>query len=824
MDGIDYQASTAFLAAFFGPVTNHAVEIRALPQEQGNGPARPRFTRDAQIIRDHLERWDQPGRAVYFGVATRLTGKPTGRRADLAELPALWVDIDCDKQGIARDDAVAAALSLPLRPSLLVNSGGGIHCYWLLAQAIDVSCDTPIPPELRDEDIIAVLKQLAGVLAGDPAVCDLARIMRLPGTHNSKTSELRPCHLIDRSSFELRYEFNDIVEMLDIQRPLLVAKNETGSINNKPGSIVDGSDPFLALARLAFKSVDVEARLHAMTYLASGDAGIHATQLSVTASLAGRGASVEEIVEVVLASTQIAAGPAGVAWNWKREEKAIADMARSAVAKFAPREKPTGAAAEAQEKVVRLHPRAQAKPDEETSPDAIVRNDRGNAQILVEEHGHDMRYVIGMGWHVWDGKRYRHDPENVEIGRLAHLVHQKLLAGASNDKALKWAIQAGNSSRLKNMTHEARPYVSCASEDLNADPFLLNCGNGTLDLRSSLLREHRQSDLITKLVPTSYDPGALCPTWDAFLLSIFGGDTDLVDFLQRIVGYSMTADCREQVIFILFGLGSNGKSVLIEVLSFLLADYVKHSPSDTFAAKKYGGGIPNDLAGFAGARLVSVIETEQGHGLAEGLVKQATGGDKMAVRFLHKEFFDLVPKFKLWLATNHKPVIKGSDLAIWRRIRLLPFNETFVDADKASDGQKIKDPDLKAKLLVELPGILAWATRGCRAWFERGLRVPMAVEKATRLYQESQNPIAKFVAEACWVDPSCHCEATTLYAAYQNWCVEEDEEPVSKKRFGMTLEENGFAPIRAGTGKRLRKGIDITSETREAMAAAEGES
>ena len=122
MDGIDYQPSAAFLAAFFGPVTNHAVEIRALPQEQGNGPARPRFTRDAQIIRDHLERWDQPGRAVYFGVATRLTGKPTGRRADLAELPALWVDIDCDKQGIARDDAVAAALSLPLRPSLLVNS------------------------------------------------------------------------------------------------------------------------------------------------------------------------------------------------------------------------------------------------------------------------------------------------------------------------------------------------------------------------------------------------------------------------------------------------------------------------------------------------------------------------------------------------------------------------------------------------------------------------------------------------------------------------------------------------------------------------------
>ena len=168
--------------------------------------------------------------------------------------------------------------------------------------------------------------------------------MRLPGTHNSKTSELRPCHLIDRSSFELRYEFNDIVEMLDIQRPLLVAKNGAGPINNE-------TDPFLTLARLAsFKSVDVEGRLRAMTYLGSGDNGIHATQLSVTASLAGQGVAPDEIVSVVLATTQIAAGPAGVAWNWKREEKAIADMARSAVAKFAPREKPTRAAAESARK------------------------------------------------------------------------------------------------------------------------------------------------------------------------------------------------------------------------------------------------------------------------------------------------------------------------------------------------------------------------------------------------------------------------------------------------------------------------------------------
>jgi P4 family phage/plasmid primase-like protien len=818
---IDYSPSAEFLRSFFGLTTTQAVEIRALPNVHGDGPVRPRFTRDAEIIVDHLTRWDLPERAVYFGVATRLLGRPTGGRADLAELPALWVDIDCYKAGISKEDAVAAALSLPLRPSLVVDSGGGVHCYWLLSEAININLmqTAGSADELRalvhephpDDAIIAVLKQLAGVLAGDPAVCDLARVMRLPGTHNTKDGSWRRCTLLDCSDFDLRYEFSDLVEMLDVQRPLLVSAAAASTA-------LAPVDPFLALARLSsFKpSVDVEARLRAMSYLAPGETGIHATQLSVTASLAAQGVDADEIVSAVLCATEAAAGNAGVSWNWKREEAAIRAMVRSAAIKFAPRE----VRAEPVRAVTQLRViDGGGVPKPETFPAAIVRNDRGNAQILIEEHGDDMRYVLGIGWHIWDGRRYCHDPEQVEIARLAHQVHEKLLTGANDAKALKWAIQCGNSARLKNMAHEARSYVYSENADLDANPFLLNCLNGTLSLRTGVLRSHMQSDLITKLIAVDYDERAACPVWDAFLLSIFGGDADLVDFLQRCVGYSLTGDCREQVIFILHGLGSNGKSVLIETLSALLGDYVRHCPSDTFLSKQ-NGGIPNDLAALVGARFVSVVETEHGRGLAEGLVKQATGGDAMTVRFLHKEFFSFIPKFKLWLATNHKPVIRGSDLAIWRRIRLLPFNETFVDVDKVIDGQHAKDPDLRAKLLDELPGILAWAVRGCFEWQTRGLVVPKAVEKATKLYQESQNPIAKFISEVCWVNSSCNCEVSKLYDAYQFWCADLEEDTINKKRFGETLDERGLSSYKGTHGARMRQGIDIQEEYKKTIAEA----
>ncbi len=363
------------------------------------------------------------------------------------------------------------------------------------------------------------------------------------------------------------------------------------------------------------------------------------------------------------------------------------------------------------------------------------------------------------------------------------------------------------------MLDQAKSYIHSDSDKLDADPLLLNCTNGTIGLKECELRPHAQRDLLTKLCPVEFDRSAICPIWERFLFEIFDGDMDVIDFVQRSLGYSLTGLTTEQVVFIMHGAGSNGKSVLLETIAAVLGDYVKRSPAETWISKPYSGPS-NDLAALAGARFVSVIETEHDKSLAEALVKQATGGDAMTVRFLHREFFSFVPKFKLWFATNHKPKIRGSDYAIWRRILLLPFAVTFVDADKLMDGQKVKDPDLKNRLADEYPGILAWMVRGCAAWQELGLDPPSAVRLATEGYQDAEDNVSGFIRDNCAISRGSTCTIAFLYASYEIWCAENEEEAISKNAFGRNLDERGHPPQRQTGGARMRKGIDLTLKSR----------
>jgi putative DNA primase/helicase len=367
------------------------------------------------------------------------------------------------------------------------------------------------------------------------------------------------------------------------------------------------------------------------------------------------------------------------------------------------------------------------------------------------------------------------------------------------------------------MLSQAEPYLAVEADDLDKDPWLLNCPNGTVDLRTGDLRPHDQADLITKLCGTDYDPHAKCERWEKFMMEIFDNDEKMVAFVQRAIGYSLTGMTNEQVVFIMHGSGSNGKSVLLETIAAVLEDYVKRSPADTWVSKPTNGPS-NDVAALAGSRLVSVVETEHGKQLAEALVKQATGGDAMTARFLHKEFFSFIPKFKLWFATNHKPNIRGSEFAIWRRIMLIPFVVTFNDKDKMIQGQKEKDPELKAKLAEEYPGILAWMIRGCKAWQEGGLQPPEAVIHATETYQDSQDNVSGFIRDNCWLQKSLECPIGLLYAAYEIWCEENDEEALSSRMFGKNLDERGLPPGPRDKHARKRKGIDLKEDFRFAAA------
>lgn len=297
---------------------------------------------------------------------------------------------------------------------------------------------------------------------------------------------------------------------------------------------------------------------------------------------------------------------------------------------------------------------------------------------------------------------------------------------------------------------------------------------------------------LTHHTPIAYDEKATAPTWLRFLDEVFSGDSDLIAFLQKAVGYSLTGDVREQCLFIGHGVGSNGKSVFLNILHKLLGSLSLQAAPDLLMADKQRRH-PTEQADLFGKRLVICQETEEGRRLKEVLVKQLTGGDTVRARRMHEDFWEFSPSWKIWLSTNHKPEIRGTDHAIWRRIRLIPFNVKFHDP---GDGWPIKDLSMEEKLTAELPGILTWAVQGCLAWQRHGLQAPPAVKQATEGYRQEMDVLAAFLAECCVIQPHCQVSAADLYAAYTQWCERSGEFAEKQRKFGMCLTVRGFQRIK----------------------------
>lgn len=438
--------------------------------------------------------------------------------------------------------------------------------------------------------------------------------------------------------------------------------------------------------------------------------------------------------------------------------------------------------------------------------------DLGNAERLVDRHGAELRYCWPWGkWLAWDGRRWAPD-DTGEVARRAkdtvRAIYREAAAAVDEDarKAIgKWALRSEGENRIKAMIELARsePGIPVLPDALDADPWLLAVGNGTLDLRTGRLGPSDPGRLITRLAPVVYDPDARAPTWERFLSDVMDGDAAMIDFLQRAVGYSLTGDTREQVLFILYGSGANGKSTLLETLAGMLGDYANATPPETLLTRAKGA-IPNDVARLRGARLVTAVEAEEGARLAESLVKQMTGGDTLTARFMRAEWFEFRPEFKLFLATNHKPVIRGADAAIWRRIRLVPFEVSFPE--------ELQDRDLAAKLRGELPGILAWAVWGCLAWQRAGLGVPDKVRAATADYRTEMDALSLFLEDCCLVKPTASAKAAALYSAYESWCQAYGENRMEKRTFGRRLGERGFIQDKGTGGTRLWRGVGLLTD------------
>lgn len=445
------------------------------------------------------------------------------------------------------------------------------------------------------------------------------------------------------------------------------------------------------------------------------------------------------------------------------------------------------------------------------------RTETDAARLFVRLCGDRIRYCARLGgWHVWDERRWKRDEEGTvfrlaeELTPLIARVAGSLEGHDDPVKVLKFAVSLRGRRRLENVVAIAarQPGVVIPDpERFDADPWLLNVENGTIDLKSGTLRPHNRNDLITKIVPIVYDADASCERWRGFLMEIFQENTDQCDFIWRAIGYSLSGINTEHCFNVLYGIGANGKSTMVDIIVRLLGDYAATSAPDTFLNRR-AGAPTNDLARLRGIRLVSAIETGERQSLAENFVKAATGGDRISARHLYAEYFEFEPVFKLWLATNHKPVIKGIDEGIWRRVRLVPFLERF-EKGRADD-------HLRDKLIAELPGILAWAVRGCRLWQECGLQPPPSVVAATADYRSEMDTFAGFIDERCEVDPKHTATSAELYNAYSVWCDVNNERRLSKTQFGTHLGDRGFTRERTGrrrkwAGIRLAPSLDAAS-------------
>ncbi len=444
--------------------------------------------------------------------------------------------------------------------------------------------------------------------------------------------------------------------------------------------------------------------------------------------------------------------------------------------------------------------------------DAPNPTDLGNARRLVAAHGAELRYCHPWGkWFAWDGRRWRLDESGEVVRRAKATIRDLYREAAGLDDAArqalgKHALRSEAGARLRAMVDlaESEPGIPVHPDDLDRDPWLLNVRNGTVNLRTGALRPHERGDLVTKLAAVEYDPAADCPAFLAFLDRIMAGNEGLIRFLQRAAGYSLTGDTSERVLMILHGEGRNGKSTFLEVLRSILGDYAIRTPTDTLMAKRENG-IPNDVAALRGARFVSASEADEGRRLAEATIKDLTGGDTISARFMRGEFFNFAPEFKLWLGTNHKPGIRGTDQAIWDRIRLVPFTVRIPDSEQ--------DKRLREKLLAEASGILTWALEGCLDWQRDGLGEPQEVTEATAGYRAEMDVLGAFLDDRCVCHERAQVSAKALYAAYQAWCDETGEKPLTQQATGRRLTERGFDSAQLGKSRtRTWLGIGLKTD------------
>lgn len=418
-------------------------------------------------------------------------------------------------------------------------------------------------------------------------------------------------------------------------------------------------------------------------------------------------------------------------------------------------------------------------------------DDTGNADRFIDRYGHLYKHsYIANKFYIYDGQKWKVD----DRGAIRKLIDE-MIESIKNEKVLhsedvteeearetfqKYYKKTRGTQSKKNIMNELMHRKTVTPDEFDKDDMLLNVANGYIDLTSRELYKHDINRMFSQIANTDYSEKMQPAVWLDFLNDIFAGDKAVIRYIQKALGYSLTGSTREQVMFILFGKGRNGKSIFVETIAEILGDYSNNMQAKSLMVKK-NDNVNTDIARLSKARFVTSSEPNEGFRFDEGLIKQITGGDKVTARFLYAEEFEYTPKFKIWVSTNHKPIIRGTDDGIWRRLVLIPFDVQIPE-------EKV-DKDLKYKLLREAPAILNWMAEGAYMWMREGLELPEKLKDAGQTYRTEMDVVEQFIQEKCKRAEGVRETGKALYEEYKKWADENNEYKMDKNKFGKKLKE-----------------------------------
>lgn len=756
---------------------------------------------------------------VYFGVnpaKARRGGAQRARLEDVAALNCFFAEFDAKQWAGGKEAIMLHIDKLPLQPSVIVDSGGGFHCYWLL--------DDPRPVVDRKEH--AHLKDIqyrwVELVQGDLDSKDLARVLRVPGTYNYKYDPPREVLFI-RSAFEQVYYLEDFVALLPTPSPANVPSNSAGG--EKPGGQQLQGNPYRWLEEA----------------LGRGE-GRNATGFWLACQLRDDGVSIslaEEVIRSYQARVTNSSDPYTLkealdslksAYKSPRREPAknlnrpasatrtngnghhpdpailATPPEESPALEGSTTEKPSTSSTAKDDDADQIDDSSLPKLEYLPIPEirqGLELQEVGDADLLTRLFKGKIVFDHSASkWHLWQGHYWEEDRTGYVYQLIARRVAPQYLHAAADlrakgldkvsDELVKRGAALRNKKRMDNVLYLAarHPEMAITGDEWDSNPWVLGCPNGVIDLKTGDLRPGSPKDFIRSHTKIEWESStARCPSWIKFLTEVMGGDFEMVSYLQRLFGYGITGLSVEHVFPILWGAdGRNGKGTMLQTLADVLGRSIA-APTDAeslMASKNSGNAAQPFLYDLRGMRLVWASETERGHRIDESLVKRLTGGDTIKVRTLYSQPIQFDPTHLIVMLTNYRPHINANGQAIWDRVKLIEFSQRFVDNPQASN-EHPKDIYLKDKLLSEAPGILAWLVLGCLEWQEIGLAAPEKVDLATNAYREEEDITGMFIGDRCDVGKTESVKASQLYAAYSTWCKDSGFSAMSLSTFGQEL-------------------------------------